>query len=946
MWPQELPASTLAEFQAALSKQLGGGETAERTACSYSNTFRLRGKRIRNGAWALGQLRARWPEACPWDQVEDLTQLPEALRDEMLDWLLDHAQDGLSPSSAKKFRSAVLYYRRITLRETREGLPQEGPFCFFALLDAWADAAGDARRPDKSAFWLRKLLRLSPTEVRLDAPLSGAKTPFRLGGSLSPDLCRTLRACLASAMGELSAQGEETKTQFIYQYFTPFHAEFPTLQAFVQRTVLPNRSALGSAPPGVTRELERLMVMARYRPVLDPGEAGMPGDHFADKRLFLLCMFALLRSTLGGGDRDWLPPVGPGDSAECKVLYRLSRIGADLTGQMVQNLALGVYGAHALYRAPADPLQWREGAEPDWVHACVNNTLRTQLRDFTAGPQLFSEAMEGAAGESARALLILLHQMVRGRDRFQSVPEIASDLDAIVTNLLALYDDRARRVRLIQLLEPGPESLIKLAKRYGLTGLEESLQALEDVSQDYAGLLQAAAERAGLDPGERLRLRRQAEAVHRRLTLGRELEANLAAQAGQSAPPPAPVLSPPWREGAATDYQRPYVCSAFDSVNGYGAEDIQLQLASILLRSGRVILTAPQVADNPQILGMAWSNPHFLRLIRYGALTLSLFQLNGTYYHSLGEYACDVLGKDSFTFSGYTLFQHQDPCTRNYLRQCMRRYLAAEDSAARSAAAGQMPLAYQAELLSYGEALRLMDEVLLGQRYGSGEDASTLKAFYHQAGGWRKNREPPRLLEAVGRHLSRLPNCGALYAFHRDLARGLGPDAIRSQIYRSLDQKAEAGAISPEGADEYRAVVDWMYFEVCSARSTPFLEHRIRQKYAHLLPPDSRAGGDRSLTVTYQVRSPAPGAKVISLEGIADFVRDAAVFVQKEPQARSAGAILKGVLRNDPAVDLGGEAGDYLEHLAVRVAPPGGAAGRDVVQDRSPQGPISQWEHQ
>lgn len=54
------------------------------TVNSYKSVFRLTTK---NGAWALRQLRAQWPEA-DWSAIGDLTQLPEGDRADMLDYLL------------------------------------------------------------------------------------------------------------------------------------------------------------------------------------------------------------------------------------------------------------------------------------------------------------------------------------------------------------------------------------------------------------------------------------------------------------------------------------------------------------------------------------------------------------------------------------------------------------------------------------------------------------------------------------------------------------------------------------------------------------------------------------------------------------------------------------------------------------------------------------------
>ena len=907
------------------------------TVNSYKSVFRLTTK---NGTWALRQLQAQWPEA-DWSAISDLTQLPEEDRSDMLDYLLRAcAEEGRgSPlaSHLKKLRSAIELYQELVLGRTaappprtQAALRQEGPLCFSALLELWSTAAAPDRPTDQAKDWLRFLLRQLP-EGRL---------------SLSPGQltrCALLpagdRALLLEALERTMAQipGWDGEARRNYARF--FCTDPDVLWALIgQLNAVPVPEG---TPLRVRRELARLESLGRHWPALYQLRGGR--SRTEGRLLFLQTMLSLLYGALWGSGPDWLPVLQEDSPTDAKFFSTLSQAGLSLEPRLAEAVRLG-RKFELLYCLPGGSLRlswtdsdlvWVRNHEPALAQLAW---LSTALDGLLSQPWMETDPIRAQA---VLALTQLLAELIREGGsapvRSRRSPDGGEGpdyLEDITRSFLSCWETPEQRRRLIDRLNPEWARLKAAARAAGQAPLCDLLDEVSDLSEDYIDLLRAAADRPAAGAEERKRLRALAGQGAMRLRLAQEMQAGTRLLSPPAAPPADAALCPLWDERTACDYLRPYASSAFDAIRGFGPRETQMELVSFLYRSARVVLTAPQVVDNPQILGLVWSSPAFLELLSLGRVTVSLFRD----FRSLSQYARSILAPESgFRFSGYTLFQDEDPVVRAYLRQCMWAYLNAEDRSGRLAALRRAPFEAWEAMSRYGGAIRLADEALAAQRCAAG---GTLGGFFHQKDGWRKSASLAALPEELGRYLDReLPHRQDLGDLHRKIAPQL-PDDSRSALYAALALGPDRWETDQAVLDDYRVLVDLLYFECSSARITRFTEHRVEERCRGLLPSGRGGAGPLSLSVGYDQRPLEGEDAPFTMEDVVRFAREADRLVALQPGTTSAAAILSQVLCNSRAVALGTSDRDlsYLTRLAYRVDDPDRAASQDLLQEASDAG--------
>lgn len=605
--------------------------------------------------------------------------------------------------------------------------------------------------------WLRFLLRQLP-EGRL---------------SLSPGQltrCALLpakdRALLLEALERTMAQipGWDGEARRNYARF--FRADPEVLSSLTGQ--LAALSVPEGTPLRVQRELARLGSLERHWPALYQLSGGR--SRTEGRLLLLRTMLSLLYGALGGGG-DWLPPLREDSPTDAKFFSALSQAGLPLDPRLAEAVRLGRQ-FELLYRLPggslrlgwtANDLVWVRNHEPALAQLA---RLSGELNGLLSQPWMETDPIRAQAVLALTQLLSGLVKEggsapVRGR-RSPDGGEGPDYLEDITRSFLSCWETPEQRRRLIDRLNPEWARLKAAARAAGQPPLCDLLDEVSDLSEDYIDLLRAAADRPAAGAEERRRLRALAGQGAMRLRLAQEMQAGTRLLAPPAAPPAEAALCPLWDEHTACDYLRPYASSAFDAIRGFGPRETQMELVSFLYRSARVVLTAPQVVDNPQILGLVWSSPAFLELLSLGRVTVSLFRD----FRSLSQYARSILAPESgFRFSGYTLFQDEDPVVRAYLRRCMWAYLNAEDRSGRLAALRRAPFEAWEAMSRYGGAIRLADEALAAQRCAAG---GTLGGFFHQKDGWRRDASLAALPEELGRYLDReLPH-------RRDLATSTG----------------------------------------------------------------------------------------------------------------------------------------------------------------------------
>ena len=910
----------------------------------YASAFDLSPK-LKWSDWTRNCLR-EMPDPpglpCPPEEVRDLTRLS----DEMLGWLYAVCEKKLEKirtntaltSHVKRLRGAIRCYFELILQKDIPipgqrvgGLVQEGPFCFFRLLRGWAQAAG---KPGGEKNLIRLLLKFASDEERTKfSLLQGTwEERFQLGVPLPDTDAQILQKCLFEVVQAFPNWEYGRRNR----YFTNFGASAETLSHMLAE--LP-----AQAPPELEREYEVLNSLSRYWTTLYPKGSQKA---YLGKLCFLRTLFSLLAGTLGPEQEYRLPAYQSRNDMEGKFFSALSRAEAPLAPLLVQEIRSANRYEDVLYaRGPSDSgWNWNE-----YDVAVARNTpaIRQQLLLLCGeGRAVFRRTWsfgntpsDHMRTQAARALLQLALAVVEQRTQIRESTAARQDADALLIRLLACYQDPELRACLIRLQNPDWVRLEELAMREGLEALAQTMAQVSNVSQDYIRVLRLAQGLDSLDPNEKQQLAALADDAERRLELCRE---GIDAMADTGTIRPAPLTLRPAAEAILCpvwdghDYMRPYVSSVFDSVNGLGPAETQLQLGSILLRSGRVVLTPPQLADNPRLLGLALDSAAFLELLRCGSVTLSFFRS----YSSLREYTIQTLEDDSFRFSGYRVFQDGEEPARKYLRFCMASYLRADDEAGRKAALRKAPFESWAALSQYGSAIRLVDEALEQQHCGG--SFGTLSKLFHQGTGWRKDCLRSGLPARIEAYLQGLPQHPELMALHRSLMEKLPPDATRSSIYEALDRLRQQGWDN-SAVDAYRVVADWMYFEENSTCITPFKEHRVEPEFRGLIPPN-RQDEKLSFHISYKQTSPESGSSVLDLEDIARFVREARKWVTRNHNTASAAAILWGTLDQEPSVRIAQSQSGicYLERLALKVA--SAECGR-VLQEVSGHETFIQVEH-
>lgn len=571
------------------------------TVNSYKSVFRLTTK---NGAWALRQLRAQWPEA-DWSAIGDLTQLPEGDRADMLDYLLrscaEAGRDSPLASHLKKLRSAIELYQELVLGRTaappprtQAALGQEGPLCFSALLELWSTAAAPDRPTDQVKDWLRFLLRQLP-EGRL---------------SLSPGQltrCALLpakdRALLLEALERTMAQipGWDGEARRNYARF--FRADPEVLSSLTGQ--LAALSVPEGTPLRVRRELARLGSLERHWPALYQLSGGR--SRTEGRLLLLRTMLSLLYGALGGGG-DWLPPLREDSPTDAKFFSALSQAGLPLDPRLAEAVRLGRQ-FELLYRLPggslrlgwtANDLVWVRNHEPALAQLA---RLSGELNGLLSQPWMETDPIRAQAVLALTQLLSGLVKEggsapVRSR-RSPDGGEGPDYLEDITRSFLSCWETPEQRRRLIDRLNPEWARLKAAARAAGQAPLCDLLDEVSDLSEDYIDLLRAAADRPAAGAEERRRLRALAGQGAMRLRLAQEMQAGTRLLAPPAAPPAEAALCPLWDEHTACDYLRPYASSAFDAIRGFGPRETQMELVSFLYRSARVVLTAPPGGGQP-----------------------------------------------------------------------------------------------------------------------------------------------------------------------------------------------------------------------------------------------------------------------------------------------------------------------------------------------------------
>ncbi len=916
----------------------------------YAGAFDLSPK-FRWSVWTRKQLReAPDPPGLPCspDELRDLTQLPE----ETLGWLYEVCgkklrktrQNPAFASHLKRLRGAIQLYFELILQKNipipnqpAEGLCQEGPFCFFHLLHTWAQSIGTGSADEEKRL-IRMLLTISPDQkISALSILQGTWEEQFLPGTLLPvSDAQILQKCLFTVAQESKSWDFDLRKR----YFTSFGASPETLSRMLAQ--LP-----AQAPPELEQEYEVLNSLSRYWTVLYPQRSR---ESYQGKLCFLQTLFSLLAGSLGPERLHRLPACEPRDDMVGKFLSALSQAEAPLAPPLVQMIRSQNRYADVLYsRAPSDSgWNWTR----DDVACARNNPVVLQQLFLLCGEgrTVFRRtwsSQDSPSGrtrtQAAQALLQLTLDVVEQRTHIPENTPTRRDADALLIQLLACYRDSELRSYLIRLQNPGWAQLEELAAQEGMEALAQTMIQISNVSQDYIHILRLAQDLDSLESTDKLTLAALADDAEQRLELCRE-GIDTMADTGDIHPTSLTLCSakemplcPVWDGQPDHDYMRPYVSSAFDSLRGFGAAEIQLQLASILLRSGQVILTPPQLADNPYLLELALHNAAFLELLRCGSVTLSFFRS----YSSLREYAIQSLEDDSFRFSGYRVFQGDEETERKYLRFCMASYLRASDENGRKAALRKAPFEFWTALSQYGSAIRLVDEAL-EQQYCGGS-FGTLNRLFHQVSGWRKDCLRSGLLARIEAYLRRLPHHPELMALHQFLMKMLPPNATRSVIYKALDESGQQGW-DKSAVEAYRTVADWMYFEENSTCITPFKEHRVEQKFQDLVPTNQQ-NEKLSFHISYKQTSSEPGSSMLDLEDIVRFVRESRKWVANNHDASSAAAILWGTLDQDRSVRITQSQSGicYLEHLALKVA--SAECEHVLLQEVGEHGNFVQMEH-
>ena len=161
-----------------------------------------------------------------------------------------------------------------------------------------------------------------------------------------------------------------------------------------------------------------------------------------------------------------------------------------------------------------------------------------------------------------------------------------------------------------------------------------------------------------------------------------------------------------------------------------------------------------------------------------------------------------------------------------------------------------------------------------------------------------------------------------------------------SALYAALALGPDRWETGQAVLDDYRVLVDLLYFECSSARITRFTEHRVEERCRGLLPSGRGGAGPLSLAVGYDQRPLEGEDAPFTMEDVVRFAREADRLVALQPGTTSAAAILSGVLCNSRAVALGTSGRDlsYLTRLAYRVDDPDRAASQDLLQEASDAG--------
>lgn len=861
--------------------------------------------------------KALAPASVP-EELLDLTQLPDETLCRLYSLCGEMAKsvEQRVESHLKRVQAGIKSYFKLVLKkkfdpsialpkEEGVGLHQTGNWCFFRLFQVWTAAAGKTNNR-KEVF--NKVCSYSSTKPYLS--ITGRNESFQIGSWLPSQDVKNLREYLHAAVQKAGDFRESTVNDF--------GANKETLAGILQKLNEP-------VPTYLEPEYERLQNLARY---WDVPSLRNDKETLQEKRFFVKLLFTLLAAALDPERKEpFSPPAatltGP------KLLSALSLVQAPLAPELAQKIRKQEKWTEAyLYACVPNDWTW---SEHDITTACRDSAIRQQLILLFGyeGREVFRRtwpsdrtSREYERTQAAQALLRLALKVVEsGCKRYQSSTTERKDLDQLLVRMLSCYfehrPDQASekelplRAYLLQLQNPRLGQLEDIVEKHGMVSLSEIMKEVRTASKDSLMLLRLARE---LDSVEKRILDSliDQEELAADLPIGDLLELTTPEETTS----PAPIvdssegLCPVW--DGKSDYMRPYVSNTFDSVNGFDASEMQLQLASLILCSGRVVLTLPQIADNPNLLNLAF-NASFRALTCGGSVAVSLF----AEHSSLLEYAINTLKNNDFYFSGYSsLFNDKDdPDCSKYIRSCVASYLKASDQSGRRAAQLRMPYMYIEEMTRYAESIRLLDEAIKQQRCAG--KFPTLSHFFHQKTGWRCEQQRNGLLYRTGAYLEKLPDHSELMSLHSSLNHGL---TTRSDIYAALDMLEKKQPEAAPAVQAYRTIVDWMYFEENATCITPFKTICIKKEDQKLLLPNHKDGENVTFQTSYTQTSNAQAA-ALDLSDLVKFVKEASAWVSSTHNG-SAPSILRGVLDNDRSVeiDTSEEYGiNYLKRLGLYV---------------------------
>lgn len=937
----------LAEFQKKLAER---GKAEGKKYTGYTSQLRFAN---RSGKWMKEQInnmnfRNGVTESDFWEGIDDLTQLPEQMQVEIIAFLLDdlylhERKSDIKESQAglKKLGPVLQLYRDLMLDgkqppEPSDWIPQEGPLCFAAILKLWVSLDKDGKvlplaDTGLENQWIRELFCF----------LKGVSVPQKeaslyIGEYLRPQesskICTSLvraRTKMQNLYGDkLSGDAKKNLSNQLGKFGFQNHSFKQRLRAINDYLAKQDTSACSV---NLRREIRRLGTLEQSLEKFGNGKY----DRLGYKVLFFEIFLSLLTGTLQSDSAipDVFESIRQEDDGAIKLFYCIRRTGATLTDgfwEYIRKNTTAVRLEKALYSIPSDEaaLDWVK-IEYDIIKMKRDRPYMEQVCQLSQeAPVILNVVLPDDAMDienyeiacAAKAILLLLIRIVEEQ---QSVDEaFVKNQFQIARNLLYCFDvirkdnttpEEASTLHntVMHLLKLKVAALAMNVRKYNEDELNAMLESVFSENEEYLRFLEACqalgesaySKQTAQDEnslrwseGESNLLNWEVERVKTALGGISTYQKASTTSARASSPLNTATPAPQTNREHDTEFQRPVVSNVFDSVATASAQEVQLTLASIILRSRRLILLGPQILDNPQVLELV-KNSNFLRLIQNGCISFSAYGK----LHNLLDYAQKCFADGStFRFSGYQVFEHEEDGPN--LRACMREYLRAEDSASRKRSREAIPAEYRNQLEAYAQNIQNFSYALDQQLK---KNQQPLYSFYHQETGWLKNKSRLSLMTEIKSHIQSLENGSPkkadliqrLLSLHQSvltLTRDIDPDSVtRSQIFHALARISDPSA--PK--NDYCFIVNSSYFKQITERVTPYREIRVNPPEIGLLPENAQK------SVYQRVPAKGPCNSVFTMGRLADFFDEAQKYVERTG-ARTARDIISGVLRNDASAQM------------------------------------------